>query len=67
MKDDMIEEIRAVRHQISEEFGHNIQQYIAYLNSQQEQYAQQLELGRQVLKKSSATIPESAERLRQAA
>jgi len=67
MKDEMIEEIRAVRHQISEEFGHNIQHYIAYLNSQQEQYAQQLELGRQVLKKSSATVPESAERLRQAA
>jgi len=52
MKDEIIEEIRAVRHQISEEFGHDVQHYIDYLNRQSDEYAHQLELGRQLLKRS---------------
>ena len=42
MKDESIMEIRTIRHQISEEFEHNIRKYIAYLQSQEWQYEAQI-------------------------
>ena len=49
MKDEGIMEIRAIRHQISEEFDHDIQKYIAFLQSQAGQYDAQLRLAEQML------------------
>ena len=49
MKDEGMTEIRAIRHQISDEYGHNIQEYINYLQSQDEQYADQIALARKLL------------------
>ena len=37
MKDEVIEEIRAIRHQISAEFDHDIDKYCAYLMQRQEE------------------------------
>ena len=49
MKDEEMTEIRAIRHQISDEFGHHIQEYMTYLQSQDEQYADQIALARKLL------------------
>ncbi len=49
MKDEGIMEIRMIRHQISEEFEHNIRKYIAYLQSQEWQYEAQIRLAEQIL------------------
>lgn len=48
MNDEIIAEIRAVRHRISEEFGHNPQRYIDYLKSQNCKYIRQTELYRRI-------------------
>ena len=37
MKDEIIEEIRAIRHQISAEFGHDAHKYCEYLMRRQEE------------------------------
>ena len=37
MKDEVIEELRAIRHQISAEFDHDIGKYCAYLMRRQEE------------------------------
>ena len=49
MIDEGMAEIRAIRHQISEEFGHHVQDYIAYLHSQDEQYTAQITLAHKLL------------------
>ena len=41
MKDEVIEEIRAIRHQISAEFDHDIHKYCAYLMQWQEERKKQ--------------------------
>lgn len=44
MKPDIaIEELREVRHQLSAEFGHDLDRYFAYLESEQEKYRDQIE------------------------
>ncbi|MCP4121725.1 MAG: hypothetical protein GY751_08215 [Bacteroidetes bacterium] len=48
MKDEAIQEIRSVRHRISEEFGHNPQKYIDYLKNQNIKYNRQIELYRKL-------------------
>ncbi len=63
MKDKGIMEIRTIRHQISEEFRHNIREYIAYLQSQEWQYEAQIRSAEQVIQKPK----EEAIRLRKAA
>ncbi len=49
MKDEGIMEIRAIRHQISEEFNHDIQQYVAYLQRQASSYNAQIRLAETLL------------------
>ncbi len=41
---DPMEDIREIRHQISNEFGHNPKSYIDYLKSTEKNYATQLRL-----------------------
>jgi hypothetical protein len=41
---DPMEDIREIRHQISNEFGHNPKSYIDYLKSTKKNYAAQLRL-----------------------
>ena len=41
MKDEVIEEIRAIRHQISAEFDHDIHKYCAYLMREEEEMRKQ--------------------------
>ena len=41
MKDEIIEEIRAIRHQISAEFGHDVHKYCEHLMRQQEEMKKQ--------------------------
>lgn len=48
MNDELIKEIRAIRHHISEEFEHNPQRYIDYLKSQKDKYIRQTELYRRL-------------------
>jgi len=48
MNDEIIKEIRAIRHNISEEFGHNPQRYIEHLKSQKYKYIRQTELYRKL-------------------
>ena len=44
MKPDIaIEELRQVRHEISAEFGHDLDKYFAYLEVEQEKYRDQIE------------------------
>lgn len=43
MNDEAIEEIRTIRHFISEQFSHNPQKYVEYLKSQNVKYADQTE------------------------
>lgn len=43
MNDEAIDEIRAIRHFISEDFSHDPQKYIDYLKSQNRKYADQIE------------------------
>ncbi len=65
MTDEGMTEIRIIRHQISEEFGHNIHDYIAYLHTQDEQYADQIALAQKLL--LSQEQEESKDTLQQAA
>jgi hypothetical protein len=47
--DKAIEEIRAVRHRISAEHGHDITKYLADLRVEEKQHALQLRLGKKLL------------------
>jgi hypothetical protein len=47
--DKAIEEIRAVRHRISTEHGHDITKYLASLRAEEKQYAVQLKHGKELL------------------
>jgi len=40
--DEGIEPVRAVRHEISEKFGHDIRKYVEYLRTQEPKYADQI-------------------------
>ena len=43
MKDEPIEEIREIRHQLSEACGHDVHRYGEYLRSLESEYRRQLE------------------------
>jgi hypothetical protein len=58
MNDEVIKEIRAIRHFISEDFSHDPQKYIDYLKSQNHQYTDQI--------KRYKTLSEHKEELLQA-
>jgi hypothetical protein len=47
--DQAIEEIRAVRHRISAECGHDVANYIAALRAEEKQHAAQLKRGEALL------------------
>ena len=49
--DQAIEEIRAVRHRISEEHGHDVAKYLTSLQEEEKQYAAQLKRGAELLAK----------------
>ncbi len=52
MKDEAIAELREIRHQISQEFDHDPQKYLAYLQQQNYKYAAQIELYQQSVQSS---------------
>ncbi len=52
--DKAIEEIRAVRHRISAEHGHDIAKYLASLREDEKQYTTQLKRGRELLARRKA-------------
>jgi hypothetical protein len=43
MNDELIGEIRTIRHSISKEFSHDPQKYIDYLKSQNHKYTDQIQ------------------------
>ena len=47
--DKAIEEVRAVRHRISVEHGHDITKYLASLRAEEDQHAAQLKRGQELL------------------
>ena len=47
--DKAIEEIRAVRHRISTEYGHDITKYLASLRAEEKQHPAQLKRGKELL------------------
>ncbi len=52
--DQAIEEIRAVRHRISAEHGHDITKYLAGLRAEEKQHAAQLKRGKELLARRHA-------------
>jgi len=52
--DKAIEEIRAVRHRISTENGHDITKYLASLRVEEKQHAAQLKRGKELLARRKA-------------
>lgn len=52
--DQAIEEIRAVRHRISTEHGHDITKYLASLSAEEGQHAAQLARGAELLARRKA-------------
>jgi hypothetical protein len=52
--DQAIEEIRAVRHRISTEHGHDITQYLASLRAEEKQHPAQLKRGIDLLARRHA-------------
>ena len=52
--DQAIEEIRAVRHRISLEHGHDIAKYLAGLRGEEKQHAEQLKRGEKLLAQRKA-------------
>jgi hypothetical protein len=52
--DQAIEEIRAVRHRISTEYGHDITKYLASLRVEEKQHAAQLQRGKELLARHKA-------------
>ncbi|MBI5774985.1 MAG: hypothetical protein HZA89_14750 [Verrucomicrobia bacterium] len=47
-KDIAIEEIRAVRHQMSAECGHDINRYFAMLREEEKQFQEQIQRGKEL-------------------
>lgn len=52
--DQAIEEIRTVRHRISEDHGHDITKYLASLSAEESQHAAQLARGAELLARRKA-------------
>ena len=52
--DQAIEEIRAVRHRISTEHGHDITKYLNSLSAEEKQHAAQLKRGKELLARRKA-------------
>ena len=52
--DQAIEEIRAVRHRISTEHGHDITKYLTSLRVEEKQHAAQLQRGEKLLARRKA-------------
>jgi hypothetical protein len=52
--DQAIEEIRAVRHRISAEHGHDVAKYLADLRDEEARHAAQLKLGEKLLAQRKA-------------
>jgi hypothetical protein len=52
--DQAIEEIRAVRHRISTEHGHDITKYLASLRAEEAQHAAQIQRGEELLARRKA-------------
>ena len=52
--DQAIEEIRAVRHRISAEHGHDVAKYLAGLRAEETQHAEQLKRGEKLLAQRNA-------------
>jgi hypothetical protein len=52
--DQVIEEIRAVRHRISTEHGHDITKYLASLRAEEKQHVAQLKRGKELLARRNA-------------
>ena len=52
--DEVIEEIREVRRQISAEFGHDINKYFAYLKEMEKQYPEQIKRAKELMAKIEA-------------
>ena len=52
--DQAIEEIRAVRHRISAEHGHDVAKYIADLRAEEKRHATQLTRGEKLLAQRNA-------------
>jgi len=52
--DEVIEEIREVRRQISAEFDHDITRYFAYLQEMEKQYPEQIKRGKELMAKIEA-------------
>ncbi|MGA2788781.1 MAG: hypothetical protein ABSF60_14775 [Verrucomicrobiota bacterium] len=52
--DKAIEEIRAVRHRISTEHGHDITKYLASLRAEEKQHPTQLKRGKELLARRHA-------------
>ena len=52
--DQAIEEIRAVRHRISAEHGHDIAKHLAGLHTEETQHAAQLQRGEKLLAQRNA-------------
>lgn len=52
--DQAIEEIRAVRHRISAEHGHDVAKYMADLRAEEKQHATQLKRGEKLLAQRNA-------------
>lgn len=52
--DEVIEEIREVRRQISAEFHHDINRYFAYLQELEKQYPEQIKRGKELMGKIEA-------------
>jgi hypothetical protein len=52
--DKAIEEIRAVRHHISTEHGHDVAKYLAHLRVEEKQHTAQLQRGKALLARRKA-------------
>jgi hypothetical protein len=52
--DQAIDEIRAVRHRISTEYGHDITKYLASLREEEQQHVAQLKRGKELLAQRKA-------------
>ena len=52
--DQAIEEVRAVRHRISTEHGHDITKYLTSLRAEEKQHAAQLKRGEELLARRKA-------------
>jgi hypothetical protein len=57
--DQAIEEIRAVRHRISQEHGHDITKYLATLREEEKQHPEQLKRGKELIARRKAERSEA--------